>query len=50
MIQAMADQYNEGPSKYGQQSSQNTGNSNPFSGDTNDGFQQAMNARVVENI
>lgn len=37
-----ADQAGEGPSKYG--------TSSPFSGDTNDGFQQAMNARVIENI
>ncbi|ERF72718.1 hypothetical protein EPUS_04771 [Endocarpon pusillum Z07020] len=39
---ASADQAGEGPSKYGANS--------PFSGDTNDGFQQAMNARVIENI
>ncbi|KAF7508178.1 hypothetical protein GJ744_009475 [Endocarpon pusillum] len=39
---ASADQAGEGPSKYGANSS--------FSGDTNDGFQQAMNARVIENI
>ena len=36
----------EGPSNF--QSNQNTGNS--FSPQTNDGFQQAMNARVIENI
>ena len=39
---ASADQAGEGPSKYG--------TSSPFSGDTNDGFQHAMNARVIENI
>lgn len=40
---ATADAAGEGPSKYG-------GKSNAFDSDTNDGFQQAMNARVVENI
>jgi len=49
---AIADQYGEGSARYGQgqQQQQNTGSSNPFQGDANDGFQQAMNARVVENI
>jgi len=43
---AQADTYGEGPS-----SSQGNGKStNTFNGDTNDGFQQAMNARVIENI
>ena len=37
-----ADKVGEGPSKYGA--------SQPFDQDSNDGFQQAMNARVVENI
>ncbi|EEP82454.1 conserved hypothetical protein [Uncinocarpus reesii 1704] len=35
-----ADNAGEGPSRH----------SNPFDVDTNDGFQQAMNARVIENI
>lgn len=39
---AMADSAGEGPSKYG--------SSNTFDRETNDGFQQAMNARVIENI
>ena len=37
---------NDGPSNY--QSKQNTGSA--FPSDANDGFQQAMNARVIENI
>ena len=44
---AQADSYGEGPSSHGQGSK--TSNA-PFMGDTNDGFQQAMNARVIENI
>ena len=40
---AQADAYGEGPSSQGQKSQ-------PFMGDTSDGFQQAMNARVIENI
>ena len=43
---AQADQYGEGPSSHGQSQKQ----SQPYNGDTNDGFQQAMNARVIENI
>ena len=43
---AQADTYGEGPSSQGQKSQPNQ----PFTGDTNDGFQQAMNARVIENI
>ena len=43
---AQADAAGEGPSKY--QTSNN--NTTMFSPDMNDGFQQAMNARVVENI
>lgn len=39
---AMADQSGEGPSKYGSPSGHDK--------DSNDGFQQAMNARVIENI
>ena len=37
-----ADNHGEGPSSHG--------SSQPFGGDSNDGFQQAMNARVIENI
>lgn len=44
---AQADTYGEGPSSQGQSSKSSTG---PFMGDTNDGFQQAINARVIENI
>lgn len=44
---AQADTYGEGPSSQGQSSKSSNG---PFMGDTNDGFQQAMNARVIENI
>lgn len=40
---AQADTYGEGPSSHGHKSQ-------PFEGDPNDGFQQAMNARVIENI
>ncbi|KAI4216364.1 MAG: hypothetical protein LQ351_001374 [Letrouitia transgressa] len=43
---AQADSYGEGPSSHGQGSQ----NNNVFNGDTSDGFQQAMNARVIENI
>lgn len=39
---ATADKAGEGPSKYGA--------SQPYDHDTSDGFQQAMNARVIENI
>lgn len=39
---AIADQAGEGPSKHGA--------SQPYNSDTNDEFQQAMNARVVEDI
>ncbi|KAI4226488.1 MAG: hypothetical protein L6R36_003143 [Xanthoria steineri] len=45
---SQADAHGEGPSKYGQSSS--SGANNAFQPDTNDGFQQAMNARVMENI
>ena len=44
---AQADTFGEGPSSHGEGSSKG---SQPFMGDTNDGFQQAMNARVIENI
>ena len=44
---AQADTYGEGPSNHGSSSKSSSG---PFMGDTNDGFQQAMNARVIENI
>jgi len=40
---AQADSYGEGPSSHGHKSQ-------PFEGDSKDGFQQAMNARVIENI
>ncbi|KAL8691024.1 MAG: hypothetical protein Q9218_003662 [Villophora microphyllina] len=43
---AQADTYGEGPSSHGQSSK----SSNAFPHDTNDSFQQAMNARVIENI
>ena len=46
---SQADNYGEGPSSHGQ-SSKSSGNNQPFTGDTADGFQQAMNARVIENI
>jgi len=41
-----------GPSKYGAgpSQSQSQGSGQPYSGDTDDGFQQALNARVIENI
>ena len=41
---AVADAAGEGPSNYGGKSTQ------PYDKDTNDSFQQAMNARVIENI
>ena len=44
---AQADTYGEGPSNQGSSSSSKA---QPFMGDTQDGFQQAMNARVIENI
>jgi len=40
---AQADSVGEGPSKY-------AGKNQQFETDSNDGFQQAMNARVIENI
>ncbi|KAL8925570.1 MAG: hypothetical protein Q9208_003461 [Pyrenodesmia sp. 3 TL-2023] len=43
---SQADTYGEGPSSHASSSK----NNNPFQGDSNDGFQQAMNARVIENI
>lgn len=43
---AQADAYGEGPSSHTQSSKSN----NAFQSDSNDGFQQAMNARVIENI
>jgi len=46
---AQADTYGEGPNSHAG-SSKSNGQPQPFMGDTNDGFQQAMNARVVENI
>ena len=45
---AQADTYGEGPNSHSQGSSSKS--SQPFQGDTNDGFQSAMNARVIENI
>jgi len=42
---AIADAAGEGPSKHGQGKE-----SNAFDQDTSDGFQQAMNAKVIENI
>ena len=44
---AQADQYGEGPSSYGLKNDKQSG---PYNGDATDGFQQAMNARVIENI
>ncbi|KAI4137778.1 MAG: hypothetical protein LQ341_004991 [Variospora aurantia] len=43
---AQADTYGEGPNSHA--SSSKSGNA--FNNDTDDGFQQAMNARVIENI
>ncbi|KAI4173558.1 MAG: hypothetical protein LQ343_002896 [Gyalolechia ehrenbergii] len=43
---SQADTYGEGPSSHGSSSKAD----NAFQNDTNDGFQQAMNARVIENI
>ena len=43
---AQADAYGEGPSSHGMNKKQ----SEPYNGDSNDGFQQAMNARIIENI
>ncbi|KAL9638380.1 MAG: hypothetical protein Q9164_001587 [Protoblastenia rupestris] len=43
---AQADAHGEGPNAQ----SSSSKSSNPFAGDSNDGFQQAMNARVIENI
>jgi len=44
---AQADSYGEGPSSH---ASGSKGITQPFMEDTSDGFQQAMNARVVETI
>ena len=44
-----ADAVGEGPSSYGAGNKSATSNQ-AFDKDTNDGFQQAMNARVIENI
>ena len=46
---AAAEANGEGPSSYGQDS-KSSPNSQPFMSGSNDGFQQAMNARVIENI
>ncbi|KAI4092057.1 MAG: hypothetical protein LQ348_005395 [Seirophora lacunosa] len=43
---AQADNYGEGPSSHASGSK----SGNAFQGDTDDSFQQAMNARVIENI
>ncbi|KAL8721618.1 MAG: hypothetical protein Q9225_001742 [Loekoesia sp. 1 TL-2023] len=43
---AQADNYGDGPSSQGSSSKA----ANAFQSDTNDGFQQAMNAKVIENI
>jgi len=45
---AQADTYGEGPSSHS--NGESSKSSQPFQGDTNDGFQSAMNARVIENI
>jgi hypothetical protein len=45
---ALADQTGEGPSRYRGQAQVKPGNQ--FNVNTDDGFQQAMNARVIENI
>ena len=47
---AQADTYGEGPSAHGGQGSGSSSSSHPFNATTTDGFQQAMNARVIENI
>ena len=44
---AQADAYGEGPSSHGLK---NERRSQPYSADATDGFQQAMNARIIENI
>jgi len=46
---ALADTTGEGPSKYRGQA-QGAKQGNQFNANTDDGFQQAMNARVIENI
>jgi regulator of protease activity HflC (stomatin/prohibitin superfamily) len=46
---AIADTTGEGPSKYRGKGPDKTGG-NAFNANTDDGFQQAMNARVIENI
>ena len=49
---AAAEAAGEGPSAYGMpaQATGASSSGNPFDPETTDGFQQAMNARVVENI
>lgn len=44
---AQADTFGEGPSSHGAGTNRN---SQPFENETQNGFQQAMNARVIENI
>ena len=44
---AQADAFGEGPSSHGAGASRN---GQPFENETQNGFQQAMNARVIENI
>ncbi|RMZ80178.1 hypothetical protein DV737_g3100, partial [Chaetothyriales sp. CBS 132003] len=47
---AMGESFDQPGSSRQYQSKQTTGSSNQFNLDPNDGFQQAMNARVIENI
>jgi len=47
---AMADASGEGPSKYRSPGNMSSKPGNAFNANTDDGFQQAMNARVIENI
>lgn len=47
---AQADQYGEGPNSHAGSSKTAGSKEQPFNGETSDGFQQAMNARVIENI
>ena len=47
---ALADSTGEGPSRYRGQGQGSSKPGNAFNANTDDGFQQAMNARVIENI
>ncbi len=47
---AQADALGEGPSSHAGKGGSSADRQQPFMGDSSDGFQQAMNARVIENI